>query len=79
MAVMRIVKNSDNKAKIIEPYSDPKLMTVPEFAKRYGLGKTKAYRLANMNNFPKIKNGNKILVITSKVDSWLANNVGLEF
>lgn len=80
MAVLKLVKNpEDKKVKIIEPYKNQKLLSVQEFAKMYGIGKTKAYTLVNMKGFPCIKNGNKILILASKVDEWLEDHVGLEF
>ena len=80
MAVLRLVKSSDDeKVKIVEPYKNQKLITIQEFGKLYGIGKSKAYILANMKGFPCIKNGNKTLIIVSKVDEWLEDHIGLEF
>lgn len=56
-----------------------KLMTPKEFASEYGIGVNKTYELVNMKNFPKVKNGNRILIIRSKVDDWFENNMGIEF
>lgn len=79
MTALKIVKDENDKVKIIEPYKNQKLLSVQEFGKLYGIGKTKAYTLANMRGFPCIKNGNKILIIAAKVDEWFENNIGLEF
>ncbi|MEG2415914.1 MAG: helix-turn-helix domain-containing protein [Romboutsia sp.] len=54
-------------------------MTPKEFSEEYGIGWNKTYQLVHMNGFPKIKNGNRILIIRSKVDGFFENNIGLEF
>lgn len=79
MTALKIVKDENDKVKIIEPYKNQKLVSVQEFAKMYGIGRTKAYVLVNKKGFPCLKNGNKTLVLLSKVDEWLENNIGLEF
>ncbi|MDY2735190.1 helix-turn-helix transcriptional regulator [Intestinibacter sp.] len=77
---IRLVKSPETgKVKFVDPYENQKLITVQEFGKRYGIGKSKAYTLANMKGFPCIRNGNKILVISSKIDEWLEAHIGLEF
>lgn len=54
-------------------------MTPKEFSKEYCIGITKVYQLTNIKNFPMIKNGNRILIIRSKVENWIETNIGLEF
>lgn len=78
MAVLRLVKNQNNeKIKTIEPYK--KLITVKEFAKLYGFGLNYAYQLVNAKDFPMIRTGRKINILTDKVDKWLEENIGNTF
>lgn len=56
-----------------------KTITVKEFASLMGIGYIKAYELTKSKNFPCIKVGKKILVITSKVDEWIENSIGNTF
>ena len=70
------------ECKVIPLFKEHKkkmFMTVKEFSKEYGIGWNKTYRLVHRNDFPKIKNGNRILIIRSQVDQWIINNKGLEF
>lgn len=53
-----------------------KTMSVKEFAYEYGIGLNKAYEIVNSDNFPIIKCGRKFLIIKSKVDDWLEDNIG---
>lgn len=53
-----------------------KTMTVKEFSLEYGIGENKSYEIVNMPNFPMIKCGKKIIIIRSKVDEWLENQIG---
>ena len=81
MTVLRLVKNTeDSKVKVIEPYKKTsKLMSVREFSEEYGIGRHKAYELANRKDFPKVKNGNQILIIRSLLPKWFEDHIGLEF
>ena len=56
-----------------------KLITVKEFAEKYGIGLNKAYEMANSKGFPIIRLGRKILVIKDRVDDFLYNSVGNKF
>lgn len=56
-----------------------KLMTPQELAFEYNIGVNKIYELVNCKGFPIIKNGNRYLIIRSKVDEWFENNIGIEF
>lgn len=47
-----------------------KLITVKEFAEKYGIGLNKAYEMANSKGFPIIRLGRKILVIKDRVDDF---------
>ncbi len=53
-----------------------KTMGVKEMADMYGIGINKAYEIANSDGFPAIRVGKKILVITSKMDSWIEEHIG---
>ena len=56
-----------------------KLITVKEFAEKYGIGLNKAYEMANSKGFPIIRLGRKILVIKDRVDDFLYNSTGNKF
>lgn len=68
--------------KVIEKFNrkkNGKFMTPHELAAEYGIGINKAYQLVHVENFPKIMNGNRTLIIRSKVDEFFENSIGLEF
>lgn len=72
------------ECKVIPLFKDHKekfFMTPKEFAKEYGniIGINKTYELVHRNDFPKITNGNRILIIRSQVEQWFIDNIGLEF
>ena len=56
-----------------------KTMTPKELAEEYGKKKKKVYELIHVKSFPVIWNGNRALIIRSKVDEWIENNIGLIF
>ncbi|MFR4002551.1 MAG: helix-turn-helix domain-containing protein [Romboutsia timonensis] len=56
-----------------------KLITVQDFASRYGIGINKSYQIVHKKDFPKIKVGRKILIIEDKVDKFFTENIGQEF
>lgn len=56
-----------------------KTITVKEFAELMGIGYIKAYELAKSKDFPCIKVGKKILIITSKIDDWIEKSIGNAF
>jgi excisionase family DNA binding protein len=53
-----------------------KTMSVKEFCTEYGIGENKAYTLINSNNFPMIRCGKRYIIIRSKVDEWMLNQIG---
>lgn len=53
-----------------------KTMSVKEFCTEYGIGQNKCYEMVNIKDFPMFKCGRKILIIRSKVDEWLENQIG---
>lgn len=83
MAVLKVIKGNgaSKKVEIVDKTKtyNKKLISVLEFAEMYGIGKNKAYELANMRDFPAVKNGRKTLIISSKIDDWFIANIGLEF
>lgn len=58
---------------------EKKTMRVREFAEVYGIGINNAYQLIHAEGFPQIRLGRKVLIITSKVDEWIENNIGNSF
>lgn len=67
-----------NYMKIYEIKSK-KTMSVKEFCKEYGIGQNKAYELVNIKGFPMIRCGVKIIILRSKVDEWMINQIGKSF
>lgn len=70
------------KCKVIPLFKEHKkkmFMTPKEFSQEYQIGWNKTYQLLNCKGFPVIKNGNRYLIIRSKVEEFFINNVGLEF
>jgi predicted DNA-binding transcriptional regulator AlpA len=59
--------------------AEKKTIRVKEFAEEYGIGINSAYEIVNAEGFPKIRLGRKILIIASRVDEWLDNNIGNSF
>ena len=53
-----------------------KTMSVKEFSNAYSIGENKAYEIVNMHNFPMVRCGKKIIIISSKVDEWLESQIG---
>ncbi len=64
---------------LFKEHKNKMFMTPKEFSKEYGIGWNKTYELVHMSDFPKIKNGNRILIIRSLVEDWFKKNIGLEF
>lgn len=56
--------------------TEKKTMGVKEFAEEYGIGINSAYEIVNSKDFPMIRNGRKIIIITSKIDEWLSSKIG---
>lgn len=71
------------ECKVIPLFKEHKkkmFMTPKEFSNEYeGIGLNKIYELINYKGFPVIKNGNRYLIIRSKVEQWFIDNIGLEF
>jgi len=56
-----------------------KTISVREFSQLYGLGLNKAYQIVNIEGFPCLRVGKKILVIVNKLDSWIEQHIGDKF
>lgn len=56
-----------------------KTMTVKEFCGEYRVGINKGYEIINSRDFPMVRLGRKILIIRSKVDEWMENQIGKTF
>lgn len=56
-----------------------KLISVKEFASMYNIGHNKAYEMVNCKDFPKIKVGKKILILSEKIDEFLYSKIGTKF
>lgn len=58
---------------------EKKTMTVKEFSIEYGVGLNKAYELTNSEGFPAIRCGRRFIIIKSKLDDWIEDNIGKAF
>lgn len=70
------------ECKVIPLFKEHKkkmFMTPKEFSREYNIGWNKTYELVHRKDFPKIKNGNRILIIRSQVEQYFLDNIGLEF
>lgn len=51
-------------------------VTVPEMAQMLGIGRIKAYELANIKGFPAIRLGKRIVVPVDQLKKWLEERAG---
>jgi excisionase family DNA binding protein len=56
-----------------------KVMTIKEFCKEYGIGENKARQLIHSEGFPAVFNGNRAIIIRSKIDEFFENQIGKTF
>lgn len=56
-----------------------KAMSVKEFCSEYNIGTNKGYEIINGKDFPMLRLGRKIIIIRSKVDEWMENQIGNTF
>jgi len=56
-----------------------KVMTIKEFSEEYGFGECKTRQLIHAEGFPAIWNGNRAIIIRSKVDEWFEQQIGKTF
>lgn len=56
--------------------SKDKTMSVKEFCSEYKVGINKGYEIINSKDFPMVRLGRKIIIIRSKVDEWVGNQIG---
>ncbi|NEZ50204.1 helix-turn-helix domain-containing protein [Clostridium botulinum] len=54
-----------------------KTITVKELAQVLGISQNKARQLTHAKGFPVIVVGRSRLIILSKLDEWIENNIGL--
>ena len=52
------------------------MLNVEQLASELKISKSKAYELVNMNSFPKIKLGKRILIPVDALKEWLSKNIG---
>ena len=53
-------------------------VTVPEMAQMLGIGRIKAYELANIKGFPAIRLGKRIVVPVDQLKKWLEERAGAD-
>jgi excisionase family DNA binding protein len=51
-------------------------MSIKEVAESLGIGMNKAYELVNKEDFPKVRIGNRYIILRNKLEEWLDNNIG---
>lgn len=62
----------------IKDYSDlPLTLTVEEVGKVLGIGRPKAYELANREDFPKLRLGKRIIIPKNAFIKWMDTQSGL--
>ncbi|EDS76441.1 DNA binding domain, excisionase family protein [Clostridium botulinum C str. Eklund] len=69
-----------NITKMIEEHRKDiakKTITVKELAQVLGISQNKARQLTHAKGFPVIVVGRSRLIILSKLDEWIENNIGL--
>ncbi|KEH96117.1 MULTISPECIES: helix-turn-helix domain-containing protein [Clostridium] len=69
-----------NITKMIEDHRKDiakKTITVKELAQVLGISQNKARQLTHAKGFPVIVVGRSRLIILSKLDEWIENNIGL--
>ncbi|SCK01435.1 Helix-turn-helix domain [uncultured Clostridium sp.] len=54
-----------------------KTLSIKQLQQVLGLGYTKTLEIVNAEGFPRIKVGRRTIIIASKLDEWLENNIGL--
>ena len=58
-------------------FIDNKLaLSVKEAAELTGIGLGTMYQLIHAKGFPAIKLGKKVIIVKSKLEEWLINNIG---
>lgn len=63
----------------LEVDTEARIWSVREFSEAYRIGINTAYEMAHARDFPKVKKGKKIFVITKKIDDWFEKNIGRTF
>lgn len=76
---MEQIKEECKVIPLFKNHKEKMFMTPKEFSQEYQIGWNKTYQLVHRTDFPKIKNGNRILIIRSQVEQWIVANIGLEF
>lgn len=59
--------------------TDSKTMSVKEFCSEYKVGINKGYEIINSKDFPMVRLGRKIIIIRSKLDQWMEDQIGKTF
>lgn len=74
-----MINSSNSKIQGTEYNNDisRKTSTVKELQETLGLGYQKTMELVHRDDFPKIIVGKRILIVNSKLDQWIENNIGL--
>ena len=68
--------NQSNITERSKTRKDRLTVTVPEMAEMLGIGRIKAYELANIKGFPAIRLGKRIVVPVDQLKKWLEERAG---
>nr|WP_302600257.1 helix-turn-helix domain-containing protein [uncultured Cellulosilyticum sp.] len=73
------VKDLTDKVEAQKKNIERLTLTVSEAAGVLGVGQNKMRQLTKVQGFPVIKVGTRILIPTSKFETWINDNVGKQF
>lgn len=76
---MAIVKDLTQKVIEQKKEIERKTLTIKELAAVLGVGEDKARQLTHTKGFPVVVLGKRRLIIASRLDSWLDENIGRVF
>lgn len=58
---------------------EKKLITIKHCSELTGIGERKLRELTHIAGFPCIRLGKKCMVVSSRIDEWIINNIGRTF
>lgn len=84
MVLIKVGKNMEGK-NLSEMIAEQKrqreklTINIKECAELLGIGEQRMREIVHIKDFPAIKSGNRWLIVESKVEEWLINNIGKYF
>ena len=73
------IQDLSQKIKLEKENFERRTLNTAEFAEVLGVSQNKARQLMRSKDFPAITIGSRKLVVISKLDSWLDENIGQVF